>query len=50
MCARTAALGAISNVRVNLADIKDSTFAKNVAGAIEGMEEKVRRREQELLA
>lgn len=49
MNARTAALGAIFNVKINLADIKDPQFVAEVGREADSLENKTRRLEQELL-
>jgi formiminotetrahydrofolate cyclodeaminase len=50
MCARTAILGALLNVRINLTSIKDSEYADNLKKECDFIEEKTIEREQELLA
>ena len=48
--ARTAALGAIYNVKINLADLKDEQFVAEIGEEAESLEEKARQLEQTLLA
>jgi formiminotetrahydrofolate cyclodeaminase len=50
MHARTAALGAIYNVKINLADIKDAPFVAETGRKADAIEEKVRQLEEALLA
>ncbi len=50
MCARTAVLGAISNVRINLAGITDEAFAKELNEQIEAFREKACNLEGTLLS
>lgn len=49
MAARSAVLGALLNVRINLGSIKDKVFAENLQAEADDMEAKVRLIEQELL-
>lgn len=49
MQARTSALGAIYNVKINLADIKDEQFVAEIGQEAESLEQKARKLEQELL-
>jgi formiminotetrahydrofolate cyclodeaminase len=49
MMARTAVLGAIMNVKINLKSIKDPSFVKDVAGQVQELEFKVERREKDIL-
>lgn len=49
MNARTAVLGAISNVQINLADIKDQNFVDTVGKEADELAQKARQLEQELL-
>lgn len=49
MHARTAALGAIYNVKINLADIKDEQFTAEIGQEADSIEAKARKLEQELL-
>ena len=48
--ARTAVLGSIYNVQINLADIKDEQFVADIGREAELLEEKARQLEQSLLA
>lgn len=50
MHARTAALGAVYNVKINLADIKDASFVSETGRAADATEKKVRQLEEALLA
>ena len=50
MLARTAALGGVMNVRVNLASIKDSAFVARMARQVDELETTVKQGESELLA
>ncbi|MDL2242085.1 cyclodeaminase/cyclohydrolase family protein [Bacteroidales bacterium OttesenSCG-928-L03] len=50
MCARTAALGAILNVRINLSSLKDEEYVKQVTSEIETIEQQAILKEQQLLA
>jgi formiminotetrahydrofolate cyclodeaminase len=49
MHARTAALGAIYNVKINLADIKDASFVSETGLKADAIEKKVRQLEKALL-
>jgi formiminotetrahydrofolate cyclodeaminase len=49
MMARTAILGAILNVKINLKSIKDPSFVKDVAAQVQELESKVERKEKDIL-
>lgn len=49
MCARTAVLGALFNVRINLSSIKDEAFVKAMTQEADKIEKETTRQEQELL-
>jgi len=49
MMARTAILGALLNVKINLKSIKDLTFVKDVAGQVQEIESRVERKEKNIL-
>ena len=50
MMGRTAVLGALLNVRINLGSIKDEAFVAEMTKKCEELEEAVQKREQEVLA
>jgi formiminotetrahydrofolate cyclodeaminase len=50
MMARTAALGALFNVRINLAAVKDSAFVGEMTREANKLENRVRKREKEILS
>jgi len=50
MMARTAILGALLNVKINLKSIKDLSFVKDVADQVQEIESKVERKEKNILA
>jgi formiminotetrahydrofolate cyclodeaminase len=50
MMARTAALGAIFNVKINLASIKDNAFVEDMMRQVNKMESRVHEREREILS
>lgn len=49
MCARTAILGALLNVRINLSSIKDEDFVKRYTAEADELEKTACQKEQELL-
>lgn len=49
MCARTAVLGALLNVRINLGSLKDEAFVTNLATEAKKMEEEVQAIERKVL-
>ena len=49
MCARTAVLGALLNVRINLGSLKDEAFVTNLATEAKKMEEEVQNIERKVL-
>jgi len=49
MMARTAILGALLNVKINLKSIKDLSFVKDVMGQVRDLESRVARREKNIL-
>jgi formiminotetrahydrofolate cyclodeaminase len=49
MMARTAILGALLNVKINLKSIKDPSFVKDVAGQVQEIESRVERKEKDIL-
>lgn len=49
MCARTAVLGALLNVRINLGSLKDEAFVTNLATEAKKMEEEVQSIERKIL-
>ncbi len=49
MCARTAVLGALLNVRINLSSIKDEAFRNELAKDAERMESLINQHEEKLL-
>jgi formiminotetrahydrofolate cyclodeaminase len=50
MMARTAALGALFNVRINLASVKDTAFVEEMAREVEKLERRAQEREKEILS
>ena len=50
MMARTAALSALYNVKINLASIKDTDFVKEIREEIEHMESEIEKREREIIS
>ncbi len=50
MLARTAVLAGLYNVKINLSSIKDSDFVADISKQVEHLEEKVVKREKEILA
>jgi formiminotetrahydrofolate cyclodeaminase len=50
MMARTAAMGALLNVKINLSAIKDSDFVSEISEQVTQLEEKIMIKEKELLA
>ena len=48
--ARTAALGALYNVKINLASIKDKAFVEEMMGEVNKLESRVQEREKEILS
>ena len=50
MMSRTAALGAIFNVKINLASIKDNAFVEDMMRQVNKMESRVHEREREILS
>jgi formiminotetrahydrofolate cyclodeaminase len=50
MMARTAALSALYNVKINLASIKDTDFVKDVGNDVKRMESEIVNREREFLS
>ena len=49
MMARTAILGALLNVKINLKSIKDLSFVKDVASQVQEIESRVERKEKNIL-
>ena len=49
MMARTAILGALLNVKINLKSIKDPSFVRDVEGQVQEIESKVDRKEKNIL-
>ena len=49
MAARSAVLGALLNVRINLGSLRDASFIENMQAEADDMEEKACRQEEELL-
>ncbi len=49
MMARTAALGAIFNVKINLASVKDKAFVEDMLREVNQLESRVHEREKEIL-
>jgi formiminotetrahydrofolate cyclodeaminase len=50
MMARTAAMGALFNVKINLSAIKDSDFVSEVSAQVTQLEEEIMIKEKEILA
>ncbi len=50
MMARTAAMGALFNVKINLSAIKDSDFVGEVSAQVRQLEEEIMKKEKEILA
>ena len=50
MMARTAALGALFNVKINLASVKDEGFVEDMMRQVNQLESRVREREKEILS
>ncbi|UCH19453.1 MAG: cyclodeaminase/cyclohydrolase family protein [Deltaproteobacteria bacterium] len=50
MMARTAVLGALLNVKINLSSIKDSDFVSEVSMQIQPLQEGIKTREEEILS
>lgn len=50
MMARTAALGALYNVKINLVSIKDKAFVEEMMGEVNKLESRVQEREKEILS
>jgi formiminotetrahydrofolate cyclodeaminase len=50
MMARTAALSALYNVKINLASIKDTNFVEEIREEIKHMESEIVNREREFLS
>ncbi|MHC4458938.1 MAG: cyclodeaminase/cyclohydrolase family protein [Planctomycetota bacterium] len=50
MMARTAAMGALFNVKINLSAIKDSDFVSEVSAQVTQLEEEIMLKEKEILA
>ena len=50
MNARTAALAALFNVKINLVSIEDDEFVKEFTREINNLEQQVKSKEQEILA
>ncbi len=50
MMARTSALSALYNVKINLASIKDTDFVKEVGNDVRGIESEIVNREREILS
>ena len=50
MMARTAVLGALFNVKINLASVKDRTFVEEMMGEVNKLESRVHEREAEILS
>jgi len=50
MMARTAALGALFNVKINLASVTDKAFVEDMIGQVNQLESRVREREKEILS
>jgi len=50
MCARTAVLGALLNVRINLSSLKDAEYVARLKKEADGLEEKAIEKEQQLLS
>ncbi len=50
MMARTAALGALFNVRINLSSVKDKMFVEEMTREVEKLEHRIHEREKEILS
>ena len=50
MMARTAVLGALFNVKINLSSVKDKVFVEEMTREVEKLESRVHAREKEVLA
>jgi len=50
MMARTAVLGALFNVKINLASVKDQAFVEELMGEVKKIEKRVHEREAEILS
>jgi formiminotetrahydrofolate cyclodeaminase len=50
MMARTAAMGALFNVKINLASVKDETFVAEMMREVNKLESRVQEREKEILS
>lgn len=50
MMARTAVLGALFNVRINLSSVKDSVFVEEMTREVDKLESRVQQREKEILS
>ena len=50
MMARTAVLGALFNVRINLSSVKDSVFVEEMTREVDKLESRVHQREKEILS
>ena len=50
LLARTAVLAGLFNVKINLSSIKDGDFVADIARQVDQLEEKVVKREKEILA
>ena len=48
--ARTAALGALFNVKINLASVTDKAFVEDMMRQVNQLESRVREREKEILS
>ena len=50
MMARTAALGALYNVKINLASVKDNAFVEEMMREVNKLQSRVHQRETEILS
>ena len=50
MMARTAVLGALFNVKINLASVKDKSFVEEMMREVNKLESRVHAREKEILS
>jgi formiminotetrahydrofolate cyclodeaminase len=50
MTARTAALAALYNVKINLSSIQDKTFVEEVTREVKSLESEVQQKEEEILS
>jgi formiminotetrahydrofolate cyclodeaminase len=50
MCARTAVLGALLNVRINLTSLQDTEYVERLKKEADFLEEKATEKEQDLLS